>query len=103
MPDSAKLITPACGPCLCLPISISGVQPDSSNLITPACGSCRYVHCTLCLQAPWLDEVPPTLKDLMGSIMAYATCASEQQGLTQLSHALDPDSLLAAGGHPGKH
>ena len=38
----------------------------------------------------------------MGSIMAYATCASEQQGLTQLSHALDPDSLLAAGGHPGR-
>ena len=38
----------------------------------------------------------------MGSIMAYATCASEQQGLTQLSHALDPDSLLAAGGHLGR-
>ena len=47
--------------------------------------------------------MPPTLKDLMGSIMAYATSASEQQGLTQLSHALDPDSLLAAGGHHGKH
>lgn len=77
-------------------------QADDSSLHSlpapvPAYGYCRYLHCTLRLQAPWLDKVPPTLKDLMGSIMAYATCASEQQGLTQLSHALDPDSLLAAG------
>ena len=90
-------MTSACKPCPCP--QIAGLQPEGGNLIITACGACRYLRCSLCLQAPWLDSVPPTLKDLMGSILAYATCASEQQGLSQLSHALDPDSLLAAGGH----